>query len=106
MIVAIKRWLPEAADARSFVSSYTLTLAAAAVNNDPDILAGKTLGVISVNWSDGFAQFPVAFDRGAASEISLTLSLASASAAQNLKISGEGFAVGAIVSLFWSVVAD
>jgi len=109
--IPIKDYIPEACDARNFVSGYTTRLAAFS-STDPDVITGKKLLAIRTGWSDATALFPVTNDRGPgqSADIYLTLSLQSASASQlfNVSISPEGaqLADGTEVVLFWSMVGD
>lgn len=105
--VNIKKYIPEAADARLYVASYTIRLAAFACE-DEDILAGKALASVLVKWSDATAMFPIAYDRGASggSDITLTLSLKDASAAQFITFEASGLGAGHKLSLFWELIGE
>lgn len=105
--VNIRRYIPQADDARLYVSSYSLRLAAFACE-DEDILAGKKLASVLVKWSDATAMFPIAFDRGSSggSDIALTLSLRDASAAQLMTFEASGVGNGFKLSLFWELIGE
>ena len=106
--INIRRYLPEASDARLYVSSYTLRLAAIACE-DVEILEGKKLASVTVRWSNAVTMFPIAFDRGATSagsDINLTLNIQEASAAQLVTFEGSGLANGAKLSMFWELVGN
>ena len=102
----IRSVLPEAAEARSFVSQYTIRLAASAIS-DQDVIDGKKLATVRLDWSDGSATFPVGTDRHGGSgdvDISMTLSLAAASASQLMRFTlDDALPQGTTADLLWSV---
>lgn len=109
--ININNYIPEACDARHFVYGYTTRLAAFA-STDADLISGKKLLAIRINWSDGTAMFPVCNDRGSAdsTDIFMTLTLQNASASQLFHVSidsqGDSLADGAELSLFWCMVGE
>ena len=105
--INIRRYLPEASDARLYVSAYTLRLAAYACE-DQDVLDGRKLVSVRVNWSNATTTFPISNDRGQSSnsDINLTLNIQEASAAQLVTFEAGGLASGAKLSLFWDLTGS